>query len=165
MGDILVDRSSAVLRQPGGELYRPKSDGNPLLFAELVAGDVTRQVLAQSRDARHPSVQVLRIDRLSETPQSLSFDLGNLGRDFDVAIKRANATDLVSRGPLDLKSTDVVPPQIVVDAEVCCSPPPYGSITVINRDRQGLLAVFTGRGCGAARDVNFFRPAYVCLVL
>ena len=25
---------------------------------------------------------------------------------------------------------------------------------------QGLLAVFTGRGCGTTRDVNFFRPTY-----
>ncbi|KAJ7472928.1 hypothetical protein B0H11DRAFT_1919124 [Mycena galericulata] len=41
--------------------------------------------------------------------------------------------------PLELKSVDVVAPQIVLDQE-------------------GLLAVFTGRGCGTARDVNFFRP-------
>jgi len=26
---------------------------------------------------------------------------------------------------------------------------------------QGLLAVFTGRGCGSTRDVNFYRPTYV----
>ena len=30
---------------------------------------------------------------------------------------------------------------------------------------QGLLAVFTGRGCGTTRDVNFFRPTYgPCLI-
>ena len=30
---------------------------------------------------------------------------------------------------------------------------------------QGLLAVFTGRGCGTTRDVNFFRPTYdPCIV-
>ncbi|KAJ6599762.1 hypothetical protein DFH09DRAFT_626274 [Mycena vulgaris] len=60
-------------------------------------------------------------------------------RDFGSAIRRANQTDLVSQGPLDLKSVEVIAPRIVVDQE-------------------GLLAVFTGRGCGTSRDVNFFRP-------
>ena len=29
---------------------------------------------------------------------------------------------------------------------------------------KGLLALFTGKGCETARDVNFFRPVYVSFV-
>ncbi|KAJ6568826.1 hypothetical protein B0H19DRAFT_687778 [Mycena capillaripes] len=65
--------------------------------------------------------------------------LDSVARDFVAAIKRTNQSDLVSQGPLELKSVAVVPPRIVVD-------------------QDGLLAVFTGRGCGTTRDVNFFRP-------
>lgn len=43
--------------------------------------------------------------------------LDTAARDFIAAIWRANQTDLVSQGPLDLKSVDVVPPRIVVDQE------------------------------------------------
>ena len=64
------------------------------------------------------SVLTLQIEKIPLLPPVTSFTLENIGRDFTAAINAANETDLVTRGPLELKSPNVVPPQIVLDQEV-----------------------------------------------
>ncbi|KAJ7155126.1 hypothetical protein C8R46DRAFT_436742 [Mycena filopes] len=82
---------------------------------------------------------LLRVDDIPAVPPALMVPLDSVARDFVAAIKQANLGELATQGPLELKSVGVIPPRIVVDQE-------------------GFLAVFTGRGCGTTRDVNFFRP-------
>ncbi|TFK70123.1 hypothetical protein BDN72DRAFT_896704 [Pluteus cervinus] len=137
-GTIIVEKSTANLYMHGGTIFRPNISDDD--FTMVGSADLVRQILAQSKQLNRSGVSVLKLEKLSAPPQSLLLDLKALGRNFNLAIKSANETDLVSRGPLDLKSTNIVPPQIVLDSD-------------------GFLAVFTGRGCGAAKDVNFFRPA------
>ncbi len=70
-------------------------------------------------DSRFLSTLVFDLEKLGSVSSLPSFDLARVGRDFVGAIENANKTDLVTRGPLDLKSADMIPPQIVLDQEVC----------------------------------------------
>ncbi|KAJ7446553.1 hypothetical protein FB451DRAFT_1412223 [Mycena latifolia] len=137
---VVVERAVAQLHQPGGLLFRPGPSTDTSSIVEIGHNEILPRILAHSPGLRSESTLVLRVDDIGTPPASFLATLDAVGRDFLLAIRRANQTDLVTRGPLELKSADVVPPQIVLDQE-------------------GLLAVFTGRGCGTARDVNFFRPA------
>ncbi|KAJ7636568.1 hypothetical protein FB45DRAFT_447877 [Roridomyces roridus] len=137
MNDDNVEWAVAALYQPGGALFRPE---RVISVNDLSAQDSSIMNLLPSIPALNaPTALLLRVAAIGSAPPAFIATLDSAARDFDAAIRRANQTDLGSHGPLDLKSMDVVPPCIVVD-------------------QQGLLAVFTGRGCGASRDVNFFRP-------
>ncbi|PVF92994.1 hypothetical protein CPB86DRAFT_142196 [Serendipita vermifera] len=140
MDSVVVEKSFASLRQPKGLLYQSSSATVPqIVDMDKDALKVLKQLLCHLRGASSASALALHIEHISPAPPSHPYHLESVARDFNLAIRHANKTDLVSRGPLDLKSQSVVPPQIVVDED-------------------GLLAVFTGRGCGSIRDVNFFRP-------
>jgi len=118
----MVDRDFAMLYQLG-ELYRPASTS---VMSELTDSEIQelkrllsyRYALPVS-DSRYLSTMVLDVEKLESASSLPSFDVAQVGKDFVGAIKNANETDLVTRGPLDLKSSDVIPPQIVVDQEVC----------------------------------------------
>ncbi|KAJ7484167.1 hypothetical protein FB451DRAFT_1169243 [Mycena latifolia] len=135
----LVERRAANLHQPGGALYRPNHATPPSSIVELSNNDIIPQLLPRAHSFLATSALLLRVGDIGSAPPSAMSTLDAAARDFSSAIRRANQTDLASQGPLDLKSVDVVAPRIVVD-------------------QDGLLAVFTGRGCGTSRDVNFFRP-------
>ncbi|KAJ7735835.1 hypothetical protein DFH07DRAFT_967025 [Mycena maculata] len=140
LGGVVVERAVAALRQPGGLLFRPSAAASDTM-EELSNHEMLRQLLAHSRGLRADSTLLLRVVEIGAPPAAWMATLDAVGRDFTSLIMAANRTELVARGPLELKSADVVPPQIVLDQE-------------------GLLAVFTGRGCGTVRDVNFFRPTH-----
>ena len=120
MDSQTVARSSAALRQPGGEVYRPSS--------MPVIGEMTNEEAARLRqsvilcgaltvsDSRVQSIMVFDVEKLLPVPPSPT--LAQIGRDLVSAIEIANKTNLVTRGPLDLKSANVVPPQLVLDQEV-----------------------------------------------
>ncbi|KAJ6627692.1 hypothetical protein B0H10DRAFT_1905503 [Mycena sp. CBHHK59/15] len=135
----VIERSLAVLHQPGGALYRPAPTTHVVAITEIPPDDVLRQLFAHCRGQVVTSALLLRVEDIGPAPPAFMTSIDAVARDFVATIRRANATDLVCRGPLELKSLNVVAPQIVLD-------------------QDGLLAVFTGRGCGSTRDVNFFRP-------
>ncbi|KAJ6599756.1 hypothetical protein DFH09DRAFT_1503902 [Mycena vulgaris] len=139
LNSVLVERTVAYLHQPGGALYRPSHSTAPSAIVELSPEDIMLQILPRLRGLLSTSALLLRVRDIGSAPTSAMSAVHAAARDFTAAIRRANQTDLVSQGPLDLKSVQVIAPRIVVD-------------------QQGLLAVFTGRGCGTSRDVNFFRP-------
>jgi len=122
MDSQVVDRDFAILRQLGGELYKPSST---CVISEMTDNRVEqlkrllsfRYALPVS-DSRFLSTLVFDIEKLGPVSSLPSFDLARVGRDFVGAIENANKTDLVTRGPLDLKSADMIPPQIVLDQEV-----------------------------------------------
>lgn len=72
-------------------------------------------------DSRYQSTMVFEVENLlgdvlrAELP---CLDLAKVGQNFLGAIEDANKTDLVTRGPLDLKSSEMIPPLIVLDQEV-----------------------------------------------
>ncbi|KAL0957929.1 hypothetical protein HGRIS_000110 [Hohenbuehelia grisea] len=136
MDGTVVNRTLRELYDPGSALYKPISTHLPSDSAksDLQALEDGRlyEALARLRASSADSTMLLHIELLGQPPSTR-------WKKFAVAIKLANKTDLVTRGPLELKSTAIVAPQIVLDSD-------------------GLLAVFTGRGCGSTRDVNFFRP-------
>ncbi|KAG6844814.1 hypothetical protein H0H87_003481 [Tephrocybe sp. NHM501043] len=134
--DSVVERSAGTLHAVGGLLFRPTNGAEPCTITELNENQL-RKVVAQSKEFKNFEIYILLVHELGVVTRPVTLE--NAGRDFPNSIQKANETDLISRGPLELKSPSVVPPQIVLDSE-------------------GLLAVFTGRGCGATRDVNFFRP-------
>ena len=70
-------------------------------------------------DSRFRSTMVFNVEKLDSVSSLPSFDLPRVGRDLVGAIESANKTDLVTRGPLDLKSANMIPPQVVLDQEVC----------------------------------------------
>ena len=125
MDSQVVDRDFAMLRQLGGELYRPSSMS---VISEMTNNEVDqlkrllsyRYALPVS-DSRFQSTMVFDVEKLGSVSSLPSFDLARVGRDFLGAIENANKTDLVTRGPLDLKSANMIPPQIVLDQEVCVS--------------------------------------------
>ncbi|KAK7050214.1 putative bifunctional E2/E3 enzyme [Favolaschia claudopus] len=139
----VVERSVAALYQPYGPLYRPHSQlpssEQSSAVEQLDAAHGVRKLLSALRGLSSGTALLLKVECVGAAPQKMLGALDSAGRDFVGAIRVANRGDLVSQGPLELKSVDVVPPRIVVDQE-------------------GLLAVFTGRGCGTTRDVQFFRP-------
>lgn len=118
----LVERSTVALFHPAtsstAELPFLLPPGHTVFDAP--ADDPTTQILHLTPECRHSSIYALQPQRLREPgpPKSVLLDLGMVGRNFNLAVRDANKTDLVARGPLDLKSTDVVPPQIVLDSEV-----------------------------------------------
>lgn len=143
LGTEYVNRDVNVLRRAGGELFRP-SHRTAVLAAEDIEESTKRllnQLLSHSKLLERSSNIVFFPHRVDPPSPSSIYSLDSLGRDFHSAIKRVNETDLVTRGPLDLKAVNVIPLQIVLD-------------------EVGFLAVFTGRGCGSTRDVNFFRPSH-----
>ncbi|PVF99226.1 hypothetical protein CPB86DRAFT_315970 [Serendipita vermifera] len=140
MDSVIVEKSFALLHQSKGSLYQSSNAALPhIADMEESSFKVLRQLLCHLQGTNSASSLALHVERIGPPPQSHPYHLESVARDFTLAIQRANKTDLATRGPLDLKSSSVVPPQIVVDED-------------------GLLAVFTGRGCGSIRDVNFFRP-------
>lgn len=118
----LVERKVAALLQPGGALYRPThsdSKKSPSI-SELSATDPLAVLLSSVPGLRATSTLLfLRVHDIGWPPRAFRSTLDTAARDFVAAIRRANQTDLVSQGPLELKSVDVVPPRIVVDQEVC----------------------------------------------
>jgi hypothetical protein len=113
----IVERGVASLLKAGGDLYRPSLASGSERTVEAV-GKTLRELLSRTADFRSSSIHILCIEKLRSTLPAWSPSLESAGRDFIVAIKRANQTDLVSRGPLELKSAEVIPPQIVLDGEV-----------------------------------------------
>ncbi|KAK0187644.1 hypothetical protein F5146DRAFT_718651 [Armillaria mellea] len=143
LGTEHVNRGVSAIQQAGGELFRPS---HRTAVPEAVnIEDMTKltlnQLLSHSKLLDYSSNIVFFPHRVDPPSSSSVYSLDSLGRDFNSAIKRVNGTDLVTRGPLDLKAVNVIPLQIVLD-------------------EVGFLAVFTGRGCGSTRDVNFFRPSH-----
>ncbi|KAJ6451921.1 hypothetical protein C8R45DRAFT_1041477 [Mycena sanguinolenta] len=137
-----VERGVTALYQRGGALFRPNHTAptSPVV-QELSDTDPIAVVLPSLPGLCDESVLFFRVNDIGWAPQAFMSPLDSAARDFVSAIRRANQTDLVSQGPLELKSVTVIPPRIVVD-------------------QSGFLAVFTGRGCGTSRDVNFFRPTH-----
>ncbi|KAF8067680.1 hypothetical protein FPV67DRAFT_1669576 [Lyophyllum atratum] len=133
---VVVERSAASYFVPGGMLHQPQHTVDKRSIIELVGGEL-RRVLCHTTNFHGSEIYGLRIQDIAALNRPRSLE--SAGYQFSSAIRAANESDLISRGPLELKSPAVVPPQIVLDGE-------------------GYLAVFTGRGCGATRDVNFFRP-------
>ncbi|KAG6886551.1 hypothetical protein C0992_003430 [Termitomyces sp. T32_za158] len=134
----VVERSSGKLYDIGGPLCRGINEVDEQPIVDLVGDGVQlHQVLAQTRECDVTEARLLCLHKIGNIARPI--DLGSAGRNFPDVIRQANETDLISRGPLELKNTSIVPPQVVLDNE-------------------GFLAVFTGRGCGTARDVNFYRP-------
>jgi len=123
MDSQVVDHDFVMLHQLGGELYRPSSMS---VISEVMANEVEqlkrllsyRYALPVS-DPRFLSTMVFDVEKLGSVSSLPSFNLAQVGRDFMGAIENANKTELVTRGPLDLKSADIIPPQIVLDQEVC----------------------------------------------
>ena len=113
----IVERSVAPLLIAGGDLYRPSLTSGSECTVEAVEKTLC-ELLSRTVDLHASSIHILLLEKLRPTLPSWSPSLETAGRDFIVAIKRANQTDLVSRGPLELKSAEVVPPQIVLDGEV-----------------------------------------------
>ncbi|KAJ7106228.1 hypothetical protein C8R44DRAFT_805910 [Mycena epipterygia] len=138
LDSALVERKVANLHQPGGALYRP-NHSTPDSSVLPLSDDIVLQLLPSLHGLPAPSVLVLRVHNIGSAPQSFMSTLETAPRDFTAAIRRANLTDLATQMPLSLKDARIIAPRIVVDQE-------------------GFLAVFTGRGCGTTRDVNFFRP-------
>ncbi|KAJ7728334.1 hypothetical protein B0H16DRAFT_242968 [Mycena metata] len=141
VNSTLVERTVAHLNQPSGPLYHPTHSAPLPPVTEMSATDVVRQLLPRLTGLPSLSTLLLRVEDIAAAPPTMMAPLDGVARDFVSAIKRANLGDLVTQGPLELKSVDVIPPRIVIDQE-------------------GLLGVFTGRGCGTTRDVNFFRPTH-----
>ena len=79
------------------------------------------QFLSSASAMSHSSAKstiMFHVQNLSPLSSSPSSDLVCVGRDFLTAIRSANETDLITMGPLDLKSASVIAPQIVLDQEV-----------------------------------------------
>ncbi|KAF7342761.1 putative bifunctional E2/E3 enzyme [Mycena sanguinolenta] len=144
LNSAIVERGVAALHQRGGALFRPKhataASASPVV-QELPDTDPIASLLPCLPGLSDSSVLFFRVNDIGWAPRAFMSPLDSAARDFVFAIRQANQSDLVSQGPLELKSVDVVPPRIVVD-------------------QNGFLAVFTGRGCGTSRDVNFFRPTH-----
>jgi len=122
MDSQVVDRDFAALRQPGGELYRPSSMPH---ISEMTDKEVERLKRLLSccsalpvSDSRIQSMMVFDIEKLGSVSSLPSSDLVRVGRDFMGAIMNANETSLATTGPLDLKSSNMIPPRIVLDQEV-----------------------------------------------
>jgi hypothetical protein len=114
LDNSVVERSIAQHILPGGLLYQPSEKS----VWYLDDAQNTIQALSQLAGSPLPSILVLRKEFIPLLPVTSSFTLDHLGRDFAAAISAANETELVTRGPLELKSANVIPPQIVLDSEV-----------------------------------------------
>jgi hypothetical protein len=124
----IVERGVASLLIAGGDLYRPSLVSGSEPTVEAVEKTLC-ELLSRTVEFRPSSIHILYIEKLRTTLPAWSPSLETAGRDFIVAIKRANQTDLVSRGPLELKSAEVIPPQVVLDGEVHRSPNLIQSMT------------------------------------
>jgi hypothetical protein len=119
LDSLVVQRGISILRQPGGELYRPTADDAISIVTELDDDSPVLQMLRNFKGLpSSTSALLLRLERIALVPPSSSFTLESISRDFKGAINRANRTDLASHGPLELKSPTIVPPTIVLDEEV-----------------------------------------------
>lgn len=115
----VVEHSSGKLYSAGGLLYRTINGVRKQQAIASLAGESgveLRQVLAQTREYNGTEVYLLCLYRIGHLARPIHF--GSAGLDFLDVIRQANETDLVSRGPLELKNTSVIPPQIVLDNEV-----------------------------------------------
>jgi len=123
MGSSIIERSVALLRQPGGPLYKPSITQPLPHMGELEAEFLTvlRQILSHCRGLSSTSVLVLHPEHIGPAPPSHPYALDSVARDFSIAIRHANKTGLVTRGPLELKSPSVIAPQIVLDEDVSVS--------------------------------------------
>jgi hypothetical protein len=119
----VVERSLALLYQPGGLLYKPSITQPPPCIGELEIKSLTvlKRVLSHCQNLSSASILVLHVERIGPAPSSHPYTLDSVARDFLAATRRANKTDLVTRGPLELKSPSVVAPQIVLDEDVSVS--------------------------------------------
>jgi len=164
MGSQVVDRDFAMLHQLGGELYRPSSIS---VMSEMTANEVEqlKRLLSYHyalpvSDSRFLSTMVFDGEKLGSVASLPSFDLARVGRDFVGAIENANKTELVTRGPLDLKSADVIPPQIVLDQEVCVCGCLEGRLTEISLIR-GFWPCLQAEGAVQRVTFNFLDPRTV----
>jgi hypothetical protein len=122
MDSAIVEQSFASLRQPKGLLYQASTATDPVIRdMEEGAYQSLKQLLSHLRGSLSVSALALHVDRIGPAPPAHPYSLESVARNFALAIKVANATDLVARGPLDLKSSSVIPPQIVVDEDVSSS--------------------------------------------
>lgn len=117
LDSLVVEASVAKLRQPGGYLYHPTVTLHSSLVLTRMPDDRLSRLLSHSGASTSESVLVLDIDKISAPLACTSLEAA--GRNFSMAIQRANDTDLVVRGPLELKSAIISSPQIVLDNEVC----------------------------------------------
>jgi len=145
MGSQVVDRDFAMLHQQGGELYRPSS---MTVISEMITSEAERlkQLLSYRyalpvSDSRFLSTMVFDIEKLGSVSPLPSFDPARVGQDFVDAIESANKTELVTRGPLDLKTPNIIPPQIVLDQEVCVCRRVGGRLTEISLVRGFWLCL------------------------
>jgi hypothetical protein len=124
MDSVVVERSLALLHQPGGLLYKPSITQPPPSIGELETTSlvVLKRILSHCQNLSSASILALHIERMKPAPPSHPYTLDSVSRDFLAAIRRANKTDLVTRGPLELKSPSVVAPQIVLDEDVSNPP-------------------------------------------
>jgi hypothetical protein len=119
MDSVVVEKGFALLRQPKGFLYQSSSATVPQISEmEKDSLKVLNQLLCHLWGTTSNFTVALHIERIGPAPQSHPHDLESIMQDFTLAIQRANKTDIATRGPLDLKSPSVVPPQIVVDEDV-----------------------------------------------
>ena len=119
---LVVGRGFAALHQHGRELHRPSPmEPSPVIY-EMKDADRQQlnRLLSLSCFSAIYSRQIIafHVENIGPLPSHPSPDLACVGRDFLGAILLANKTELMTRGPLDLKSTNVIPPQIVLDQEV-----------------------------------------------
>jgi len=164
MGSQVVDRDFAMLHQQGGELYRPSS---MTVISEMMTNEVERlkQLLSYryalpASDSRFLSTMALDVEKLSSVSSLPSLDLARVGQDFVGAIETANKTELVTRGPLDLKSANIIPPQIVLDQEVCICRRVGGRLTEISLIR-GFWLCLQAEGAVQHATSTFLDPRTV----
>jgi hypothetical protein len=119
MDSVVVDKRFSSLRQPKGLLDQSFSANAPIIEdMEEDSHKTLMQLLSHLRGSPSVSALALHVERIGLAPPSHPYSLESVARNFTFAIKSANTTDLVTRGPLDLKSSSVIPPQIVVDEDV-----------------------------------------------
>jgi hypothetical protein len=125
MDSVIVDKGFASLRQPKGLLYQSFGSTTPIIEdMEEDAHRKLKQLLSHLHGSSSISILALHVERIGLAPPAHPYSLESVARNFTSAIKAANKTDLVTRGPLDIKCSSVIPPQIVVDEDVsplCCS--------------------------------------------
>ncbi len=120
VGTEHVNRDVSALRRAGGELFKPSHRTAMPAVADMEDSTklILNQLLSHSKLLDYSSKIVFFPHRVDPPSSSSVYSLDSLGRDFHSAIKQVNETDLVTRGPLDLKAVNVIPLQIVLDEVV-----------------------------------------------
>ncbi|KAF8638741.1 hypothetical protein AX16_010464 [Volvariella volvacea WC 439] len=134
---VLMETSAYALYDSGGELSHLHNTITQTATPTMsnFAHEKLHQILLQSRNYNARIVEILNVHGLPNPCLEYSPDL--LARELNFAglIDEANLTDMKVLGPLDLNSSRVVPPQLVLD-------------------ERGYLAILTGQACG----VTFLMP-------